>query len=162
MRSIHERQRLICLKTNRKRRRAVPRVRVASGLPVWSVALRPHFWSYHALMRFVFVLILMALLPLRSWSGDVMAVHMATQNAVQSVALPEISSPVHADCHDEAPAKAGTVCENCAFCQACSSPALVVPMVSLGQRSQTSIAPAQTPVAYASAELALRSKPPIS
>jgi hypothetical protein len=124
--------------------------------------MEPLFWLYDSEVRLIFVLILMALLPLRSWSGDAMAVHMTLQVTSHSQGLAMAQAMEHANCDDGGESEGSAVCEHCVFCQACFSPAIAVPETQLLQQQPTAIAPALNAVDYASAELAFRSKPPIS
>lgn len=121
--------------------------------------------------RFFVVLLLVALLPLRSWAGDAMAIQMAaseTQTAVTSThQLAE-----HGNCH-EAQAGADTLvampdgptsghCATCVFCQACFTAALALPAATTDAQPLPYALPQADSGRYTSAILAQSHKPPIS
>ncbi|MGE0332466.1 MAG: hypothetical protein AB7P37_17440 [Ramlibacter sp.] len=131
-------------------------------------------------MRRWFLLIMIALLPIRAWVGDVMAADMVTQHiaAVQQVPLqaqpasPADSADPHADCHGKAAAAspalpaagdaAATDCGNCTSCQVCHSVAMAA---ASGVGPLAPVPHAAPPVRgthFASAEPARGFKPPIS
>lgn len=126
-------------------------------------------------MRHLLFALLIALLPLRGWVGDAMATQMATGQVQHQHA--KAAEPAHAGHHAQAstalhdcanPADDGSTdvagghCESCAACQACHTVglSLAVPgaMPALGAPGLAS------PAAdlFASADAALRKKPPIS
>lgn len=138
-------------------------------------------------MRNLFLILLIALLPVRGWVGDAMATGMAGTPAQQQVATKMVAEHVHeigaqghfdhdavvaeagqavADCtghaSGEASHAASTHCESCTACQACHTVALsqFVSDLSPVFRGLTlsSIAADQ----FSSAEAALGQKPPIS
>lgn len=118
-------------------------------------------------MRRLFVLlILIALLPLRSWAGDAMAIQMAAQAHGSRMAAPA----EHANCHEmQADAMraaqdkpAPDSCATCAFCQACFTIAIALPPLSAGAQAQPHGLPLAGSVQFTSATLALSHKPPIS
>lgn len=130
-------------------------------------------------MRRWFVLIMIALLPIRGWVGDVMAADMVTQRIatvqqVQVVAQPpaDATADPHADCHGKAAAHkpapaadagtAATDCGSCTSCQVCHS----VGMATVAGAAPLVPAPHATPslrgLHFASAEPARGFKPPIS
>lgn len=133
---------------------------------------------------------MIALLPLRGWAGDAMATSMATADLRQPhVAIKTVASHAHEsgasshfhhqttaqaghgvhDCggapqasQDESSASTDGQCESCPNCQAChtvalsSTPATLKPVV-------VPLAPQHSLTAqFASADTALRQKPPIS
>lgn len=131
-------------------------------------------------MRRWFLLIMIALLPIRGWVGDVMAADMVTQQiaAVQQVptqaqpAPPADSADPHADCHGKAAATspalpaagdaAATDCGNCTSCQVCHTVAMAA---TSGAGPLSPVPHAAPPVRgthFASAEPARGFKPPIS
>jgi len=130
-------------------------------------------------MRRWFVLIMIALLPIRGWVGDVMAADMVTQRlaTVQQVQVvaqqpADATADPHADCHGKAaahsPAPAtdsattATDCGSCTSCQVCHS----VGMATVAGASPFVPAPHAAPPVrgthFASAEPARGFKPPIS
>lgn len=121
-------------------------------------------------MRYVVFAILIALLPLRSWAGDAMAIQMAAQTIPATAASPNSE---HADCmehaamaddgatHDKAPTADGH-CNTCAACQACSAVALVFPDTAVALAALHHSVPQWTAVRFTSADRALGQKPPIS
>ena len=115
-------------------------------------------------MRIFWLALLMVLLPLRGWTGDVMATGMAageTQSAAHAAQAMQ-GSP---DCagHDTGSSThADGACDSCSACQACHTLALLVPASSLAplQVGRTR-APAGAD-RFASADAAPDQKPPIS
>ena len=121
--------------------------------------------------RLLMVLLLVALLPLRSWAGDAMAIQMAANEAKPAVTRMH----QHADlgnCH-EMQASADTVaampesptsghCATCAFCQACFTSALAMPVTTVDAQPLPYALPQLHSSSYTSAILALSQKPPIS
>ena len=131
----------------------------------------------------VFVLALMiALLPLRGWVGDVMAMEpMAPSQAAHPHAAE--SAPAMTHCHEDQAehahhhghaaatdaaqaASADDVhaagdCGSCSLCQICHSVALTAVLPQLPAAVLPTAAPASSQPLYASAERALGDKPPI-
>ncbi len=124
--------------------------------------------------HFVFA-ILIALLPLRSWAGDAMAIQMAAQATATA-------SADHADCMEHAAMAAMTAqdlghdqtpdihnqdqrqghCHTCAACQACSAVALALPETAMALPALPHSVPRWTAARYTSADRSLGQKPPIS
>ena len=142
-------------------------------------------------MRQLFLILMIALLPLRGWVSDAMATGMATgqvehsqklQIAIKSISIHahETSGEVHlehemaapdiaqtpADCAghgQDSEAHAGAShCDTCAACQACHT----VAISSFSSLQFTAFhafaAPRAASPQFASADAALRQKPPIS
>ena len=115
--------------------------------------------------RLLVVLLLIALLPLRAWAGDAMAVEMA----LMAQAVQATPTAAHGDCHEHSAAAqpsqstpAMDNCNHCAACQACFSVALE-PVLAQGLLlAGAAGVPVLTLHPYASADLALGQKPPIS
>lgn len=119
-------------------------------------------------MRLLIALILIALLPLRGWAGDVMAVHMPapTEHHVSG----------HAECHEHGqPVQAAAQQQmspdssnghhssgTCASCQTCSTVALLLPATPVHAVAYAFGVPSWAWTAYASVDIALGQKPPIS
>jgi hypothetical protein len=125
-------------------------------------------------MRTLVLLILVTLLPLRSWAGDVMAMEMAMQELSVAAPNPNVLEATRHDhdCvgHAEVAVVDGVVpahtdlghCDTCTVCQACQSVALLgdFPLLSLAH------VPAQVRRAegagFSSAEPRPSLKPPIA
>ena len=132
-------------------------------------------------MRRWFILIMIALLPIRGWVGDVMAADMVTQRMVAvAQAASQVQQPAdagadpHADCHGKAAAHspasqpaadthtAAADCGNCTSCQVCHSVAMAPTAGADPAPPAHSAAPAPRGTHFASAETAHGFKPPIS
>jgi hypothetical protein len=137
-------------------------------------------------MRHLLFALLIALLPLRGWVGDAMATQMAagqlqhqsTQAAAQADHVHEEVSAAHADHEEAAPEialhdcasqadegsthAAGGHCETCAACQACHTVALTLAAPNLMPVFSAPTLPRPAADQFASADAALRQKPPIS
>jgi len=134
-----------------------------------------------------FLIVMIALLPLRGWAGEAMAGEMIARQvaAVQDVAVAtmdfqpipervagdighrapgEAATPM-ADCHGAAVPPAASAhdgCGACSACQACQSAAFVMPSVRVTMGSAARLAPPVAPARFASAEPTRGFKPPIS
>lgn len=128
----------------------------------------------------IFILLMIALLPLRSWAGDWMAVSMSTEVlqgvAVTAVAIPLVTARhlplVDAqDCAGHSGSQSNSAefatvdnghCKTCVSCQICHSVALVeiVLLATGAPEVHHLIAASASP--FASASLADTIKPPIS
>ena len=128
-------------------------------------------------MRMLLLALMIALLPLRGWVGDVMAMEQVGQALTA-----EPSPAMHSNCHEIRPhhgrvdaahadlaaagehdsVHAGADCAGCTVCQICHPVALAgLPCASSAASLPTAVP--QTPVRrYASAECAPGFKPPIS
>jgi hypothetical protein len=126
-------------------------------------------------MRHLLFALLIALLPLRGWMGDAMATQMAagqlqhqpmqTVDSAHAEPHAENTPPLH-DCagqDDDGSTQAdGGHCKTCAACQACHTVALsragpgLMPVLSAPGLPRTAAD------LFASADAALRKKPPIS
>jgi hypothetical protein len=132
-------------------------------------------------MRLFVIIVLMALLPLRGWAGDGMAIRMASSMASHHDAAPAqtVVASEHTDCveHAKMVGAQATVnqdraatgpaspdhCSTCPTCQACFSVGLLVPTINLpAQLPRTSFQQDRTAAVFASADLAHSQKPPIS
>lgn len=134
-------------------------------------------------MRRWLLIVMIALLPLRVWAGDVMAGQMLAQQlgAINSVAISahpeqtaghfhsEMAPQAHADClghaavaDDTDEAAAGMDCSTCVACQVCHSVALMVVPAQQAALPAWHDAPASRALPFASAPVALGFKPPIS
>ena len=132
-------------------------------------------------MRRFFILLMIALLPLRSWAGDLMTLEMAVS---QSAGVKQTTARAAPDCHSQNstvsvadsvtesmsdpagnPAKDLATegrCDTCGMCQFCHSVAMAnfsfSPLPSLAAPSWLS----SDSTGFASAPRALSLKPPIS
>ena len=126
-----------------------------------------------------FLMLMIALLPLRGWVGSAMAhepgtgVTMAVQAHVAQAHAADADAAAHEDCMgheaaapaaDAAPESdsAGFACPTCADCQACSAVGLATAAASLIPLSFDRPQPAAPVVGFASADPAPGFKPPIS
>lgn len=123
-------------------------------------------------MRLLFVILLIALMPLRSWAGDAMAIRMAGGMVPSGHTQGIEAASAHDDCpgghHNAAPMQTTAAnevqdhCANCASCQACFTvaltglPAVAAPLVPHNSPPRAGLK------FFASAEIALGQKPPIS
>lgn len=127
-------------------------------------------------MRVLILALMIALLPLRSWAGDVMAMELATQSLASGHAPAALAdchqghgeAAGHAPSHTAAPA-AGTAgeagsadCGTCTSCQICHSVALTAVLPQAVAPVLPAMAPQSSQPRYASAEPAPGFKPPIS
>lgn len=128
-------------------------------------------------MRLLVLALMIALLPLRSWAGDAMAVEVAAQalggpapagQAAMDDCHPQHGQAAgHAMGHDAAPADTqgehtSTDCDTCSACQICHSVALTAVLPQALAPVLPAIAPQSSQTRYASAEPAPGLKPPIS
>lgn len=123
--------------------------------------------------RYLLVALMIVLLPLRGWAGNIMAVEMASMTIVQAKVtvdvsqaamsadcpmLSQISSEVGGDQH-EAAAPAGCSCDTCELC-------LVVANLQFAswsaQQPMRHVSPLACSPSFSSAAEALSFKPPIS
>lgn len=120
--------------------------------------------------RLVLLLILIALVPLRAWSGDAMAIQMAAQAHVASAELAASPPAAHTSCHEMQAESAPTPpthntpdpCATCASCQACFTVAVLVPATQSATQALPHGLPQAANAHFTSAVLALGHKPPIS
>ncbi|PQA78562.1 hypothetical protein [Rhodoferax sp. TS-BS-61-7] len=120
--------------------------------------------------RLVLLLILIALVPLRAWAGDAMAIQMAAQTRAADMVAAASPPPAHSNCHEmqaepaTAPQTSHTAdpCATCASCQACFTVALVVPALQSATQALPHGLPRAASAQFTSAVLALGHKPPIS
>lgn len=129
-------------------------------------------------MRLLVLALMIALLPLRSWAGDAMAVELVAQQALaagHASASPAALDDCHPDhghaadrglghdtsaCAQDGPA--GTDCDTCTSCQICHSVALAAVLPQAVAPVLPAVAPRSSQPRYASAEPAPGFKPPIS
>lgn len=141
-------------------------------------------------MRHLLFAVLIALLLLRGWMGDAMAIQMAagqlqhqqpTQTDFQAGHGHEAADETHAGHHEDTVAQAQQAlhdcagqaadvgnhsadghCETCAACQACHTVALSPAATGLLPYFSAPTLPRAAADPFASADAALRQKPPIS
>lgn len=137
-------------------------------------------------MRRLLFIFLIALLPLRGWVGDAMAIGMAAQQvrvASISASVKHAHAPLelvhshqavstdtdgaHVDeCHvaaDDANSHSKhSHCESCALCQACHSVAISLAAPNALVQLDPALPPQTIVAHFASADAALGQKPPIS
>jgi hypothetical protein len=112
----------------------------------------------------LFILVLIALLPLRAWSVERMAVHMAANEV--AAATSEAAAGMPADCpmdmtaaEDNTEPQTERGCQSCQLCMSLS-PAPLPLLKAPGLRPPAKSSPLAD--RYASAELARLVKPPIT
>ena len=77
------------------------------------------------LSRFLFIALMLALLPLRGWAGNVMAVDMYAASALQAkiakIVILASQAPMSPDCamHSQAQADADGAAPHCSSCDTC-------------------------------------------
>jgi hypothetical protein len=128
-------------------------------------------------MRRLILILMIALLPLRTWAGDIMAIQMLTPAGfAQSAAVVDTPGPSHemqkaeADCPghsaqalDAAKKQSSpSHCSACVTCQICHSVAATVSAPELIAHAPFVQVPAFDTPRFTSAEPALSQKPPIS
>lgn len=141
-------------------------------------------------MRHLFLIFMIALLPLRGWVSDAMATGMLAsqvqqqqqQTATKKVATHSheagtkahqdtetgvaVAAPTAADCPGHASGAeshaADTHCDSCSVCQACHTVALSPAAAGLTTVFDLRTLPRAAVAQFASAEAALDQKPPIS
>lgn len=139
-------------------------------------------------MRHLFLILMIALLPLRGWASDAMATAMVTaqvqhqQTAASTSAARAIEAEVQAhqygetvvadaaqmaaDCSGHALGQdehaEDAHCDTCSACQACHTVALSPPTVEVTTAFNPRTLPRAVVAQFASAEAALGQKPPIS
>jgi hypothetical protein len=124
-------------------------------------------------MRRFLIILMIALLPLRSWTGDLMAVSMSTHAltaANANIVVKQVSSGMedcagHSGSHAEAAmpnASDDGHCKTCVTCQICHSVALVNIDVLASDPSHVNRLKSTSASTFASAPLAGSVKPPIS
>lgn len=122
-------------------------------------------------MRRFFIILMIALLPLRSWAGDVMTLEMAvgqlagTAHSAKQVA-PACHGPGTSNVDEAANSNTTTVsdsrCDTCGTCQLCHSVALAdFSLSDLAGLTALSLL-SNDSTGFASAPRALSLKPPIS
>jgi hypothetical protein len=117
------------------------------------------------LTRCLLIALMLVLLPLRGWAGNVMAVDMAAMTAVKSsMANASSQEPMPADCamHTPTPdAEAVSACSNCDTCELCLAVANLTPAHLPFNRLVRHPSPPAFSSGYTSVTSASNFKPPI-
>ena len=139
-------------------------------------------------MRHLLLILMIALLPLRGWAGDAMATGMAvvqlSQTQQRQIATESIAAHAHAESekghfdHETTAPQASPMaadcaghgaddgdashCDACSACQACHAVALAHSAHKAPSTFQAFSLPHSAADQFASADAALRQKPPIS
>jgi hypothetical protein len=128
-------------------------------------------------MHRLILILMIALLPLRTWAGDIMAVQMLTPTGFsQSAAVVDLSGASHemqkaeADCPGHSADASGAEaklspqshCNTCVACQICHSVTITVSTPNLVAQLAFAQAPTFDTPRFTSAQPALSQKPPIS
>ncbi|MEJ5989085.1 hypothetical protein WG902_03725 [Ramlibacter sp. PS3R-8] len=119
-------------------------------------------------MRTLVLILMIALLPLRMWAAEGMAVRMASDQAMAVTGVSAMES-MPEDCPMMAKAKAGAGSEDdapqaathCMACHLCAASACL-PDVAFEQSPAPTGPPVASGLSYASADLARDLRPPIS
>ena len=117
-------------------------------------------------LRFLFVSLLVVMLPLRGWAGDVMAVDMAAAT-VSTVKVLNMGSPaaMPADCAmHSSPVSADTEahCNSCDTCELCLAVANLQAVAWSASQLIQHASPLMPDTRFSSTALATNRKPPIS
>jgi len=134
-------------------------------------------------MRHFVLALMIALLPLRGWVGDAMAMEIAAETLEESVlaiesvasnahsaradAISDAKNTMHPECPDHVASPddtphAASDCNTCADCQICHSVALTPTLPQLAPAAVPAAQPQTAARLFASAERAPGFKPPIS
>ena len=130
-------------------------------------------------MRHLLLVLMIALLPVRGWAVDMMALSMATRqlNAIENVTAEAINpratgqfesekqAGMPADCpmQVQTTGDAGTAgCHSCNTCQLCMAVVTGYPMTPVAATSLPQATPVIDSISFSSAERAPGFKPPIS
>ncbi len=117
------------------------------------------------LTRFLLVVLMLVLLPLRGWTGDVMAVNMAG-SAVAQAKMASVTDqvPMPSDCamHEQLQgADAAAYCSNCDTCELCLVVANLTFATWTGIQQARHLAPSAFDASFSNAARAINLKPPI-
>lgn len=120
----------------------------------------------HRLTRFMFIALMLVLLPLRSWAGNVMAADMYATSVLQAkMASTASQTPVPPDCamHSQAePDDAAPHCSSCDTCELCMVIANLALAVCSADRLARQPSLLVFSVSFSSATSAANLKPPIA
>jgi hypothetical protein len=130
-------------------------------------------WRYHVCMARLFILFLIALLPLRGWSTERMVMHSDHAEALTAQSH-HAGETMSQDCaqHMQTESKAsgqtatdtsdGQIHKTCEFCQLCMPLAYLAAPVVLTLTASPQVLPRMHSSRFVSADLAQGVKPPIS
>ncbi len=117
-------------------------------------------------MRFLVLALMIALLPLRGWVGEVMATEMAFEVPKALLEAKNTKTAAMHDCEGHAKADEATQtdshCDVCPACQACHTVALSHLETHAASLAPPAALPHSPAAQFASAVAALGQKPPIS
>ena len=116
--------------------------------------------------RFLIIALMLVLLPLRGWAGDVMAVNMAA-NAVVQAKMDSMTSqaamPTDCAMHAQPPTDdAAAHCSNCDTCELCLAVANLTFATWADTQQTRHSAPSAFDASFSNAAKAVNLKPPIS
>ena len=118
------------------------------------------------LSRFLLIALMLVLLPLRGWAGDVMAVNVAATAVVQAKMDSMTSqAAISADCDMHAQPStdsAAPFCSNCDTCEMCLAVANVTFATWVDMQQPRHCAPVAFDARFSNAIRAMQLKPPIS
>lgn len=118
------------------------------------------------LTRFLLIALMLVLLPLRGWAGDIMAVNMAATAVVQAKMdsmTSQLSMPADCDMHAQSPTdNASVYCSNCDTCEMCLAVANLTFATWADIPQARPSAPLDFDARFSNAARALNLKPPIS
>ena len=118
------------------------------------------------LTRFLLIALMLVLLPLRGWAGNIMAVDMAATATIQ-VKMAHVSNhaamPVDCAMHTQPAANdAATLCGSCDTCELCLAVANLTHAVWAASPFMRHTSPLASNASFSSASSASSLKPPIS
>ena len=118
------------------------------------------------LSRFLLIALMLVLLPLRGWAGDVMAVNMAATAVVQAKMDSTTSqAAMSADCDMHAQPSTETAapyCSTCDTCEMCLAVANLTFATWVDMQQPRHCAPVAFDASFSNAVRAMQLKPPIS
>lgn len=121
---------------------------------------------YHPLMRHLVLVLMLALLPLRGWVGEVMAAQMATASPSQPGQAHTAAPAPQADCAghgaDDTAADGAEHNGTCTACDICHAVAVTTTAPKLAAALLPAALPQAATFRFASAERTPGFKPPIS
>jgi len=117
------------------------------------------------LTRFLFITLMLVLLPLRGWAGNIMAVDMAAAAAMQAQMVNvshQTATPLDCAMHSQPSADdAATLCGSCDTCELCLAVANLTSATWPVSQLTRHASPLAYDAGYSSASRALNLKPPI-
>lgn len=117
------------------------------------------------LTKFLFIALMLIVLPLRGWTGDVMAVNMARSAVAQAkMASMTDSASMPSDCamHAQQPGTdAAAYCSNCDTCELCLAVANLAFATWVGPQQARHPTPLAFDASFSNAVRATNLKPPI-